>query len=96
MDDGPFSGCLLSCRPHAHPLHHRLGGGALGEGAIMTYCSHDTVEPIIQVAKFKSHENFKRKYNGRRKHSGHEIKPQIVWHRVFHRIEYTNLTVIQY
>ena len=55
----------------------------------MTYCSHDTVEPIIhliQVAKFKSHKNFKRKYNGRRKHSGHEIKPPIiVWHRVFHR-----------
>ena len=89
MDDSPFSGCLLSCHAHAHPLHHRLGGGAWGEGAIMTYCSHDTVEPIIhliQVAKFKSHENFNQKYNGSRKHLGHEIKPRIVWHpRVFHR-----------
>ena len=36
MDDVPFSGCLLSCRAHAHPLHHRLGGGVWGEGAIMT------------------------------------------------------------
>ena len=41
-------GVSSGCRAHAHPLHHRLGGGAWGEGAIMTYCSHDTVEPIIQ------------------------------------------------
>ena len=59
-------------------LHHRLGGGAWGEGAIMIYCDHDTVEPvifmvqIIFVVSCKLH--FNGMYRGRSQHARHEIK----------------------